>query len=293
MIDPLTALKLPVLNSPFTSILFTALGSDAREIVSFPTVLINPTSGAGKLNIAKLTIAGETKENLLIEDLNIVPGQRYTLTLNYEVCTQDVVAEGMNWTYPIYGNPGDGAVVNNIEVNGEFKTGNFNAVNGSIIAKSITAPGADYGFVFDIYSLDNSFNMEVNGTKISAEELQFEIFGAGKGTPQTIGFTDGTSHGAGGIPQVWANGMSGNFGTKTNPLIKVLIAANGNVTVFGRKSATGELEAMRMIDGTPFNKVTWNGGNATNAVKITQRVENATGMQSYGIGKKKGSCNNN
>ncbi|QQD15447.1 hypothetical protein [Sphingobacterium sp. UDSM-2020] len=251
-------------------------------------------SGAtnGTITFATLEIGGVAQTNFSLPNLKIVPGQRYNLNLEYKVCTNQVVATGMDWSFVRYGAPGDGAVVNNFIVNDVFQVGPFEAANGSIISKEIVAPGADYGFVFDIYSLDNSFNMSVNGDKISAQELQFEIFGEGKGTAQTIGFTDGTRHGAGGIPQVWANGMAGDYTNRTNPLIQVQIDQKGNVSVFGRKSADGALLPMKMLDGTPFNKINWQGGASSNSVKITQRIENATGMKALGAGLKKGSCAN-
>lgn len=273
-------------------VVFPGFTPGALSATSTSTLLIHSGATNGTITFATLEIGGVAQTNFSLPNLKIVPGQRYNLNLEYKVCTNEVVAAGMNWTFPLYGNPGDGAVIRDFIVNDVYQAGPFNATNGSIISKEITAPGADYGFVFDIYSLDNSFNMNVNGVNISNEELQFEVFGAGKGTAQTIGFTDGTRHGAGGIPQVWANGMAGNYTTKTNPLIKVQIDKTGNVTVFGRKSATGELLPMKMLNNIPFNNVTWNGGAGTNSVKITQRVENTTGMQALGAGLKKGPCAN-
>ncbi|WP_400261864.1 hypothetical protein ACFX5U_20120 [Sphingobacterium sp. SG20118] len=260
---------------------------------STPTLLIHDELLKGaKLTFGTLEIGGVVNNNFSFENLNIVPGQRYNLNLEYKVCTGEVVTSGMDWNFLIYGNPGDGAVIRNFIVNDVFQVGPFNAANGSIISKEITAPGADYGFVFNIYSLDNSFNMNVNGVNIANQELQFEVFEAGLGTAQTIGFTDGTRHGAGGIPQVWANGMAGNYAMQTNPLIQVNIDQAGNVTVFGRKSADGELLPMKMLDNKPFNNINWKGGAESNSVKITQRVDNATGIQGYGKGLKKGACKN-
>jgi hypothetical protein len=273
-------------------VVFPGFTPGALAATSTPTLLIHSGATNGTITFATLEIGGVAQTNFSLPNLKIVPGQRYNLNLEYKVCTDEVVAAGMDWTFARYGNPGSGAVINNFIVNDVFQVGPFNAVNGSILSKEIIAPGADYGFVFDIYSLDNSFNMNVNGVNISDEELQFEVFGAGSGTAQTIGFTDGTRHGAGGIPQVWANGMSGDYATKTNPLIQVQIDKTGNVTVFARKSADGQLLPMKMLNNVPFNNVTWNGGGATNSVKITQRVENATGMQALGAGLKKGTCAN-
>ncbi|MDH5828798.1 hypothetical protein [Sphingobacterium faecium] len=273
---------------------------------STPTLLIHDELLKGAtLTFGTLEIGGVVNNNFSFENLNIVPGQRYNLNLEYKVCAVEVVATGMNWNYDLYqknsNDDGSGAKVYNtwltrkdgstVYVEGS-EAAPINALNGEFIAQEIEAPAADYGFVFNIYSLDNSFNMNVNGENISDEELQFEVFREGKGTAQTIGFTDGTRHGDGGIPQVWAKGMEGNYTSQTNPLIQVQIDQTGNVTVFGRKSADGELLPMKMLDGSSFKTVKWNGGAAKNDVKITQRVENATGIKGYGKGLQKGTCAN-
>lgn len=45
---------------------------------------------------------------------------------------------------------------------------------GPYVTQNITQPASNYGFVFDIYELDNSFNLNINGTLIAAQELQFQ-----------------------------------------------------------------------------------------------------------------------
>lgn len=285
-------------NTAGANVLFPALGAQEREVISVPTLLINPTAANGKLTIAKLTIAGETRENLLIEGLNIVPGQRYTLILNYEVCTQDVFAAGgMDWTYTQTGNTGatlpEGTWVLPTDGSADYQVTTATAVlNGTIAARKIVAPATDYGFVFEIYTLDNSFNMLVNNVKISDDELQFQA-GTEGGTAQNIEFDEeavGVSYGTNSIDQVWTTALSGDYVGKTNPLIKVLIAADGTVTLLGRKTKTGELLPLRLKGGKSFNKVNWDG-TTTNDVTISQRVMNTTSIKAYGYGTKRVACN--
>lgn len=35
-------------------------------------------------------------------------------------------------------------------------------------------PATDFGFVFDIYKLDNSFNLTINGTQMASKEINFQ-----------------------------------------------------------------------------------------------------------------------
>lgn len=269
-------------NDNGTAVTFPALGSATRDITSTPTMLINPQSTGGTLNFGSLTIAGETKENMLIENLKVVPGQRYTLILNYEVCTQDVNGAEMSWNYPIW------TKNNNDSGSGAIIDGN-NTANGTVIKRDFIAPGADYGFVYDIYSIDNSINMTVNGIQLATQEIQFEP--KINNYPQNIEFVDGDRYGVNNVNQVWTNGMNGNLATKTNPMIKIIISATGEITIQGRKTATGPLLPMRLFGGTTFNKINWKGGNNTNAISVSQVVQNATAIESYGSGKKKSNCN--
>lgn len=61
-----------------------------------------------------------------------------------------------------------------VQVNGNTFVWNYtSAVDGTFVDYTIAQPGTDYGFTFDIYNLDNSFNMEINGVKIVSNEIQF------------------------------------------------------------------------------------------------------------------------
>jgi len=46
--------------------------------------------------------------------------------------------------------------------------------NGSTVEESFTQPGTNGGFTLDIYKLDNSFNMKVNGADLYDEEIEFQ-----------------------------------------------------------------------------------------------------------------------
>jgi hypothetical protein len=65
-------------------------------------------------------------------------------------------------------------------------------------------PATDFGFTFDIYKLDNSFNLTINGTKMSTAEINFEDgYGVNGRSTSSIRFQDKTKYGSNGIPTIY------------------------------------------------------------------------------------------
>lgn len=259
-------------NTTSTAVQFPALGAGLRTVSSNPTLLIHPGATNGVFSFGSITIDGETKNNVSVAGLKIVPGQRYNLNLNFKTCTQPVTGGAdLNWSYPA---SGSGAVVDGVT-----------RPAGYVVTKDLTAPGADYGFVFDIQQLDNSFNMEVNGVKLATQEIQFE---AGIAiAPRNVQFADGSLYGGtntegGTVPQVYSL-----TGTSANPVIRVVISRSGEVSMYGSKANGGELYPLVLTQGS-FNTVPWS--STTNNVKITQVVQGATKMVGAGSGRKKVAC---
>lgn len=259
-------------NTTATAVQFPVLGAGLRTVSSQPTLLIHPGETNGVFSFGSITIDGETRSNVGVAGLQILPGQRYNLNLNFKTCTQPVTGGAdLNWTYPA---SGSGAVVDGTA-----------QPAGYVVTKDLTAPGADYGFVFDIQQLDNSFNMEVNGTKLATQEIQFE---AGISiAPRNVQFADGSLYGGtnaegGTVPQVY-----NLTGTSTNPVIRVVISRSGEVSMYGSKANGGELYPLVLTQGS-FNSVPWS--STTNNVKITQVVQGATKMVGAGSGRKKVAC---
>ncbi|MDR3008320.1 MAG: fimbrillin family protein [Sphingobacterium sp.] len=252
---------------------FPALGNGMRNVSSSPTVLIHSQENNGVFNFGSITIDGETKNNVSVAGLNIIPGQRYNLNLNFKTCTQTVTGGAvLNWNYPA--------------ATGGATVGGVLVPNGQVVTQTLTAPGADYGFVFDILEMDNSFNMEVNGVKLSTQEIQFEANIAI--APKNVQFVDGSNYGGtnvdgGSVPQIYSM-----KGTTTAPIIRVVISRSGEVAMYGSKSSGGQLFPLRLTQGS-FNSVPWS--STSNTVKITQVVQGKTTMIGSGNGKKKIACN--
>ncbi|MEM6893621.1 MAG: T9SS type B sorting domain-containing protein [Bacteroidota bacterium] len=140
----------------------------------------------------------------------------------------------------------------------------FNIANGaSHVSPLITV---DNYLVLDIFSLDNSFNIQINGNDV-AGELQFQ-----NGEPgNTALFDDGTGYGQSGNPDIWT--ITGTHGT---PLLRVVINQAGQFELFGTRTNNGPLEPMTLT--TPANIVAWNG-SGNNTITVGQSVIGPTNMR--------------
>ncbi|MEN5233516.1 hypothetical protein [Sphingobacterium faecium] len=268
------------------SIVFPTLGTGTRTITSNSTLVIHPTTSTAVLNFGSLTIDRETKTNVSVSNLKISPGHRYDLDLTLKTCTQNVSgANGLDWNYAY--TTGDCTSGNTGCKPGITKDGIFYA-NGKTISKTFTAPSADYGFVLDLTSLDNSFNMEVNNVKMATKEIQFQ---SNAMSPQNIQFADGSKYeginteGGANIPAVY-----NMTGTAANPVVKIVISRFGEVTLFGSKKSGGPLYPLVLMSGTTFNNFSWSGAG-TNTVIVTQLIDGKTTIKGTGAGKKKIACN--
>ncbi|MGD1317754.1 hypothetical protein [Chryseobacterium sp. 2R14A] len=157
---------------------------------------------------------------------------------------------------------------------------NFSSSNGQTVV--FNAPAADRGFIFDIYTLDNSFNLNINGTNIASNEIQFTT--TEPALPQNIKFADGSFYEAGGIPSIW-----GITGTAANPSVRIVISQSGTITLFGSKVSGGPLFPLTLFNGNTLNSIIWNTA-AANVVTVSQFATGPTYITGNGKGLKKGFC---
>ena len=142
-------------------------------------------------------------------------------------------------------------------------TQNFNANGGTSVTNTSTS-GRGVMYI-DFISIDNSFNLTVNGTNIAAE-FQFQPGAPGNFARFNTGFT----YGEGGLPQLWSL-----TGTLANPVLRVIVDADGHLKLFGAQSSGGTLEPL--ILDTPPETVPWNP-SGTNTITIGQFVTGPTNM---------------
>ncbi|WP_353102317.1 gliding motility-associated C-terminal domain-containing protein [Myroides odoratus] len=167
------------------------------------------------------------------------------------------------------------------------------------IVENFQQPGTDRGFVLDIYKLDNSFNMIINGVPLHFEELEFQISGT---TGQNVRFkSDGSKWEANGIPDIWKINETATIDLNVRennptPAIRVVIDKDGNVRLFGKRSDTGELEELEIFDKTTgavvqLATVPWNT-DSDNVIQVTQSISGPTQIQGFGYGLSVRECEN-
>lgn len=295
---------------------FPVFSSGQTDLSSFPTVLVHSKTTAATLNVAYIEVDGRGKsEPFEIKQVDIEPGVKYNLVLrlNQGRCLSDVAptsfattnekVTGCLWRInipPII----DFSVFSRLRlVNpsilrratcgillGNWGTHTLN--NGVVMREEFqVSTEANAGVVVDVTKLDNSFNMIINdetsnktdaAKQLATQEIRFQTTG------RNVRFADGTYHGDGTIPEIWEI-----QGSQTNPVIRVSISTNGEVSMEGRKSNDDDpmLYPMELFNGASFNNVTWRTSGALNEVIITQTVSGKTYMQGSIGGKKIGACN--
>ena len=140
------------------------------------------------------------------------------------------------------------------------------------------APSADGGFRFDIFKLDNSFNLNVNGSDVVANQIQ--CYGGGAAGESLLVFSaDNTGFGQGGNDNVWV--INGDV---NEPVVRLIIGPNGEVSFQGKRNSGRGLESMEVLGGDPQPvNVTWNtAGN--NTVVLSQAVVGPTNISGEGNG---------
>ena len=154
---------------------------------------------------------------------------------------------------------------------------NFSVANGN--SQTFSVPAADLGFIFDVYTLDNSFTLTVNGASISSSKLEFQ-----PNQTDNVRFVDGNTYGNGTVPQIYTM-----TGTAANPLVRIIIHKNGAISMYGSKTSGGPLFPLQLYNGNNFNTIIWNQTSA-NTVVVSQVVVGATYISGRGNGVRNGFC---
>lgn len=272
-------------GSPVT---FPAIsGTTTKSITSSPAYVaanapLSGTFNIGELNIAAVVNGAPTPEPkdvvkaVSVPNVNIIPGHRYKLILEYKVpCLQVITTGDSRFAW--------------------YDSGSAT----SPISRTITMPASDFGYKFDIYYLDNSFNMTINGTRLTVENRQIQFQAAVANNPVNVSFLNNNTHGTNSsqiydiknFTPVTSTTPSQWVAVAAKPALRIVIDSDGSVSLWGARyihdSPTGStsLEKMKVIspltNGITLQKVTWNK-STTNNITVTQTVTGPTAM--FGIG---------
>ncbi len=123
------------------------------------------------------------------------------------------------------------------------------------------------GLVFDVFTLDNSFTLNINGTNITSQEIEFQT--AGTATGINVRFADGTNY-EGTTPSIF-----NMRGTESNPIVRVVISKEGKVSLFGAKNTGQRLLPLVLLGENKFNKVSLSSTD-NNTLILSQAVVGPT-----------------
>lgn len=242
-------------------------------VMSFPSFTISTGSTVG-------AFIDMVNENFDISNLNIKPGYRYNLNLNIVMpCVEKVEPSILyDFVFPdTYGN-----------------------IN---LSPSIEFESSDYGVEFNIYKLDQSFQLLINNNPIFIREVEFEYFGYDPDDPDGDGedmddvrfVADDGRYNDDAAPPIY--NLRGDAGTN-KPIIRVIVDINGNVSLYGSRRSHNHngldgvqygLEPLYLTNGNGFNQVTWSAIN-TNTVVLSQTSYGPTNISFNTVGYKKVAC---
>jgi len=219
-------------------------------------VIENPA--LNNTNVTGLTSSGTYKFLWTITTGSCISTDEVEITVDITgLCTEPVMGEDFSWSYPS-GTP-------------------------SPVTQTFSQPPTNYGFVLDIYELDNSFNLEINGVNIATQEIEFQSDAT---TGINVRFADGDEYETDTEGDIWQM-----TGTPEHPLIQVVISPSGNISLFGSKTSGGALFPLELFNGNTLNTITWNSG-ASNIIVATQNVQGSTSISESGYGLNLVECNN-
>ena len=159
-----------------------------------------------------------------------------------------------------------------------MNTQDFNIANGNADTFVDTTPGG--GFAIDFTSLDNSFNVQVNGVQLFVggpnglpNELQFQQLFL-PADSQTVRFPDGSLYGSGGIESIWL--IQNDDGS---PIIRLEVDPDGSARLFGVRADNGTLEPLELFNGMTVNSAAisavWDDDD-NNTITLGQDTNGAT-----------------
>lgn len=272
-----------------TSLNFGAIPSEGTASLQSQTVSVISDGSPAMLNIGSMII-NQVTNGLSLSDFpalgggrvpfRLEPGVRYTLRLEIAApCTQVVTGSG-----------------------------GLHIFNGN--SGSFTFTESDFGAEIDIFSLDNSFNMLINGKPLyigsyamdstgpvlmETNEIQFQGFNSFPHDTYfpNIEFEDGSRWGLGGVLEIYDM-----VGTSDKPSLRIVVNDNG-IAMYGSKRPEGDLYPLKLINeetvttgaGSRFVRGRFNPdvrwySDQNNTITVSQIAQGRTYLEGNVRGKK-------
>ena len=128
--------------------------------------------------------------------------------------------------------------------------------------RSVVINHTDTGYLrLDFSSMDNSFQLDINGSTIHPSVLEFENGALDAGDEYFVFQSDGSF-----ISQPWVANSNGI------PRLRLIVNEFGQISLYGsRTTSSTTLELMEAQGGTPFNTIPWIPGN-NNTFTLTNQA---------------------
>lgn len=128
--------------------------------------------------------------------------------------------------------------------------------------RSVVINHTDTGYLrIDFSSMDNSFQLDINGTTVHPSVLEFENGALDAGDEYFVFQSDGSF-----INSPWVANSNGV------PRLRLIVNEYGEINLYGTRNASSTtLELMEAQGGTPFNTITWIPGN-NNTFTVTNQA---------------------
>lgn len=135
-------------------------------------------------------------------------------------------------------------------------------VSADVGERSVVINHTDTGYLrLDFSSMDNSFQLDINGTTVHPSILEFENGALGGGEEYFVFQSDGSF-----ISSPWVANSNGL------PRLRLTIDEFGQANLYGTKTTSStSLELMQAQGGTLFNTITWVPGN-NNTFTVTNQA---------------------
>lgn len=195
----------------------------------------------------------------------IIPASPLECSLS-DVCYDDIAQQGISW------NSGTTAT-----------------------SQTIIQDSDNDGFVLDIYQLNSTLDIEVNGGPLyedaNGDPVALE-FGS---TGQNVRFTsDNARWGSNGIPTIGQINAGATINitdrreNSVSPAVKIMIDAQGNVTLWGKRSNGAALEELEVfgVTGGRLNNYPWSDGVGNHNINIQQATAGSTTLTAVGYARK-------
>ncbi|WP_127138561.1 hypothetical protein [Flagellimonas oceanensis] len=128
--------------------------------------------------------------------------------------------------------------------------------------RSVVINHTDTGYLrIDFSSMDNSFQLDINGTTVHPSVLEFENGALDAGDEYFVFQSDGSF-----LNQPWVANSNGV------PRLRLVVNEFGEIALYGsRNTSSTSLELMQAQGGTPFNTITWTPGNNNTFTLVNQQ----------------------